>query len=279
MFTRTPNPFLWVSVGVTRLTGFSFPLTIVLISNLFFLLFLREIVELISRMETTAVAHSAATFCVLWPTSYEMSMGSSFSMACYLAVVSIRTSMDSKWLLSGLSLGLLWLMSPVAISLLVLITFIFWYFQRHFPRKAMAQAAAMFFVPVLIAVVWKAYRFSEISSILGGSALFNLFENFGGGEFAWTFSHSLLGQTFTIILLLVGAIWAAANHSTLLHRVIPPAVAGALLLSFPYDSIVSRAPMAGVCFEGFASSIGPTPKILAYGLTALSVYEVYVLFS
>ncbi len=107
IFGATPNPFFWLTRWTSGLTGLSTSVTILLLSNIFALLFLWELYALLSQMTTTDVATTATILALIWPTSFEMSVGSLFGMSSWLVVLAIRQGLSNQWLVVGIALGLL----------------------------------------------------------------------------------------------------------------------------------------------------------------------------
>ena len=75
VFQATSNPFLWICRWVAGMTPLSPIQSLLLVSNVFLLLFLWEMYALFNRMVTPEVASAATILVVLWPTTYELSSG------------------------------------------------------------------------------------------------------------------------------------------------------------------------------------------------------------
>jgi hypothetical protein len=94
---RQSNPYFWagrVWMGMTGSTGLS---TVLILSNLFFLLFLFELYKLLNLIVTTDISRAALYLAVFWPTSYELSLGSQVSLTCLLATFCIRMAVEQTW--------------------------------------------------------------------------------------------------------------------------------------------------------------------------------------
>lgn len=152
VFRATSNPFLWICRWVAGMTPLSPIQTLLLVSNTFLLLFLWEMYALFSRMVTPDIASNATILVVLWPTTYELSLGSTLAMTCFLLALCVRHALDNRWLVVGLALGMLALLDPVAIGILPLLLYMFWYYQRHFPLGQLGKNTLYFLVPVGIAM-------------------------------------------------------------------------------------------------------------------------------
>ena len=174
VFSATRNPFLWLPRWVAGMTGMSPSLALLLISNLFVLLFLTELVTLLSRMVPTDVAEGAAILMILWPTSYEMSVGSSLSLMAYLTTLILREAIDNRWLIAGVAIGILMLMDPLAIGLVPILLYIFWYYQRHFQLLQVIKRTCFFLIPFGIAIGMRWGAYSSLGQIFSDSALFNV---------------------------------------------------------------------------------------------------------
>jgi len=280
VLAMTHNPFLWLGHWLSHLTGLSPVVSLILLSNLFFLLFLRELNELLTRMITADVAATTPILVVLWPTSYEMSLGSTLSLTCLLSTMAIRFALDDKWYVVGIAVALLFGVDPLAIGLIPLLIFIFWYFQRHFQWQQIVPKAAFFAIPSALAFFWNRATYAGLGSILSNSALLNLTASVSHGpKLAWTVSGSFAGQTITAILFAGGAIAAAVSNTVVLHRAIPVYLFFAALLFSPYGSIASRILIAGEALEGIALiSARPVLRILQIMFLVLGILEVRSVF-
>ena len=282
IFKSDSDPFLWMARWLVAITGLSPHLILILLSNLFFLIFLSELFATLSRMVPTEVAEGALLLLILWPTSYEMSVGSSWAMTSCLATVVIREAMDNRWLIGGIAMGLLTLQHPLAVGLIPLLAYLFWYFQRHFLAWQILKRASFFLIPLGIALF---FRWSELPSFketLSQSALWNVahvIQTAGKGA-SWTFSQSFSGQTLTILFFAIGAGVSLFSHSGFLHRILPLHMLLLLLLYTPYGGIASRASLAASCLAGISSASSPiVNRAIQMLLLLLSLYEVGVVFS
>lgn len=282
VFSLSSDPFIWISRWVAGVTGLSPRATLLILSNLIVLLFLSELVALLSRMVPMDVAESAAILLVLWPTSYELSLGSSWALTCCLATIVVREAMDNRWLIGGIAMGLLILQHPLALGLVPLSVYLFWYFQRHFMLFQIVKRACFFLIPFGIALYFRWSQYPSFGEIFSQSALLNVFEvmKTAGSGAGWTVSQSYAGQTVAIIFFGVGAGFSALSNSGLLHRIIPLTMFLILLLFSPYAAIASRAPLAATCLEGVAAASSPiVTRIVQVLLLLLSMYEVALVFA
>src|SRR5262249_25088248 len=154
------------------------------------------------------IAVSGAILMVLWPTSYELSLGSTLSLSCFLVALALRHALDNQWFVAGLALGLLALFEPIAVGLMPLVLYVVWYFQRHFPIGDVLKRAAFFLVPFGLAVAfrWTVYR--NLEALVDNSAASHLFGIFRGHGVGWLFSHELAGQTISVLFFAIGAVAA-----------------------------------------------------------------------
>lgn len=282
MLRASQDPYQWINYALVRFLRFPATLAMLLLSNVFFCLFLCEVYSLLSRMVTPEIATGGAVLAVLWPTSYEMSMGSYFAVPCFLAALTVREALDNRWLMAGVALGLLALVEPCAILLVPLLIYVFWYFQNHFPIAVMARELVMFLLPLGLAIAWRSFAYRNLGQVLADSALLNLFTVKTRGEsmLRWTFSHSYLGQTVTILFFTLGAILALLSNVMLIHKLVPVTGLAMLLLFSPYGAIASRALVAAPALQGTAShSSRVTMGLLQMVLLLLGLYEVYAVFS
>jgi hypothetical protein len=280
VFVATKQPFLWVGSFIHRITHLPISLTVIFISNFFLFFFLWELFALVNRMVTPDTAVSAVILVLLWPTSYELSLGSALSLTSLLAVFAVRHSLDSEWLLAGVGLALLALVDPIAAGLAPLMIYMFWYFQRGFPLQELAKKLFLFALPVGVAMAWRHPVYFHLKGWMEGSALFTLFKGGAWKTFDWTLSRTLAGQTITIVFFITGALAAAVTNATLLHRMIPLYMLISLLTFTTYSAIASRACIAGICLQGIASiSARPALRIIQCLLLILSMLEVAAVFS
>ena len=95
-------------------------------------------------------------------------------MVCLMLAMCVRHALDDRWLVAGLSLGVLALLDPLALGALPLVLYMFWYFQRHYPLNQLAKNTLYLLVPVGIAMGWKLSTYSHLWPVISSSALFNL---------------------------------------------------------------------------------------------------------
>jgi hypothetical protein len=271
------SPFLWAAKLISRVTRLSPLTTLLLLSNLFFLLLLLETHQLLTRMVTEHMAGTVGICLILWPASYEMSLGSSLSLTCLLVVRAVRAAMDDSWWSAGVALALLILSEPVGIALAALTAYLFFYFQRHQPRSTKLKAAAFWIVPLAAALLWRGQNPLRTGELFSGSALVSLFSALKSQQVVWTFSHSQLGQTLTIGILLAGTVLGGIQAAVSVHKALIFGLFAYLLASSPYAELASRAPMAGICLTGL---VGNQARLILQGiLLLLGVHEVFAVFS
>lgn len=279
VFRVSHNPFIWIGKIVANMTGLSPMLVLILLSNVFFLLFLAELIALLSRMVTTDIATAAAVLMILWPTSYEMSLGADLSLRCFLVTASLRYTLDNQWLAGGISIALLALIEPLAIGLIPLFLYLFWYFQRHFQTYQVVRKALFFLIPLVLAILWRSDLYFHLGQYFRQSALLSLFATVAkGSSLNWTFARSFGGQTIALLFLAVGTAASVLSNVNFVHRLIPITMFLAVLLFSPYGMVASRVPLAGVCFEGVAGISRGMTKLMQLLLVVLSVAEIYTVF-
>lgn len=279
VFWATPNPFLWICRWVAGTTRLSPVQALLLMSNVFLLLFLWEMNSLFNRMTTPDTASAATILIVLWPTTYELSLGSTFAMTCFLLALCMRHALDNRWLVVGFAVGALALLEPLAIGVLPILLYMFWYYQRHYPLGQLGRNTLYFLVPVGIAMGWRLNTYSHLWPVFSSSALFNVISATKSVGPSWTFSQSYVGQTIALVFFGLGAVAAFMSNTNLIHRIIPLNMLLLLLLFSPYSALASRAPLAAACLEGIASASSRTAtRIVATLMLVLSAYEVYSVF-
>lgn len=280
IFSNTPNPFLWLGHLLHKVLRLPIFLTVIVLSNLFFLLFVSEAHALLSRIITSDVSGATAILIVIWPTSYEMSLGSSMALVCWLVMLALRHAMEDKWLIGGVALGVLALADPVAVGLFPLLAYIFWYFQRHFPWSSRLLKGGCFLIPFALAIAWRWADYKTISGVISHSAAFSLvtFSKSTGGV-GWLWSQAFAGQTITAIIFATGMAAASITNMVSIHRLIPVGLYLSLVFISSYESIASRALIAGLCLEGIAIiSARPVLKMIQLMFVVLSIFEIHAVF-
>ncbi len=276
----TASPYVWLAKLLVSITGISALGSLLLLSNLFFLLFLTEVYQLATRtaMEDTAVL--AASLAVIWPSSYEMSLGASTVWVAFLMLVTLRRAVDGQWLISGITLGLLTLSDSVSLGLLPVLLYLFWYFQRHSPVSQVAQRSLCFIIPLAIAMYLRGLTFPSLRSLYAGSALAQITYLVANGQMGALFSRELGGQLITLICLLVGASVSLASGFGVVYRVIPLYTFLLLILYSPLTGIASRAFYAVSCLPSLASLCSPVlARVLVFFALLVGMYEVWAVFA
>ena len=88
----------------------------------------------------------AATFVLLWPTSYELSLGSSLPLAGFFLALSLRQALEQNWWMAGLGAAALALLDSIAITVFPVFVYLFWGVQRFLPLAQWGRNAAIFMV-------------------------------------------------------------------------------------------------------------------------------------
>ncbi len=276
--SKSRNPFQWAVVLLAHFSGWQTTVCLLIVSNFFFLFFLFELFGLFNRMVTTDVSTLGAIFVLLWPTSYELSVGSSLTLACFLLTFTLRRALDQNWWLAGLASATLSLMDPIALALLPVYAYLFWGVQRFLPLAEWGRNALFFLLPLALGCLLSGSSWSTVLGTVDQSALMTLFRldtPAGGG----LFSHSAAGQTLSLIFFALGAVGGMFSNINPNHRFLPLGVLLALLLSSPFGGIASRMPLAGICMEGVASaSSGPASRLASGLMILLGAFEVYSVF-
>jgi hypothetical protein len=279
VFQSTSNPFLWLARWMVALTRLSPVLVLLLLSNIFLLGFLWELNALFNRMATAETAATSTIFVLLWPTTYQLSLGSTLAMTCCLVALSIRHALDNRWLVTGFSMAGLALMDPLVLGLMPLILYLFWYFQRHFPVYHVVRRSIYFLVPAGLAIGWRFHSYSHLGQVIHESALFNAVGAFRGMFAAGGVSWPLVAQLGALVFFAAGAVAALVSNTTLVHRIIPANMLLLLVLFSPFASLATRAPIAGVCLEGIASaSSRGMARARWVAMVGLGAFEVFRLF-
>ncbi|MBY0370825.1 hypothetical protein K2X33_09080, partial [bacterium] len=274
---QTRNPLHWLSVAGSQLFGVSPSFALLVLSNLFLLLFLWEAFQLFNRMVTTDISTLAAIFILLWPTSYELSLGSSLPLVGFFFLMALRQALEQVWWISGLAAAAVALIDPIALAALPAFAYVFWSVQRFLTPKEWGRNLAFFLVPMAIGGLLSGGSYSIVLESLGNSALLDLISLQTGGESL--ISHAYMGQTLALVFLFLGATGALFSNVNPLHRFLPLLVLLAFLVCTPYNAMASRVPIAGICMEGIASaSSGMASRVVSLLMVLLGAYEVYMLF-
>ncbi len=274
---KVKSPYFWFNQWLCRVTGLSPLASLILLSNIFFLLFLLETHQILTRMVTEHMAGTVGILLVLWPASYEMSLGSPLSLTCLLFMRAIRAAMDDGWWSSGFSLSLLSLCDPVAVGLFPFLLYLLWYFHQGRPPKALLKSALIFLSVPIAVLVWRHKEILDFKQAFTGSALNSLFLSLKQGRGQWTFAHSNLGQTLTIGIFAVGAVVCLFQAAVGMHKLLFLTALGLWLGFSPYAILASRAPMAGICLTGL---VGTQARLFVQAcFCLLSLHEVYATFS
>ncbi len=277
----TKNPFLWAARWWVSLTHATPRGTLLFLSNLFLVLFLAELMALLSRMGTTDVAEGAALLMIVWPTSYEMSLGDSSALMAYLVTLTLRQAIDNRWLVAGVALFFLALMDPMALGLVPILIYFFWYFQRHYQVGQVLKRTAFFLIPFGLALYWRWHEYPSVARIFADSALGDIMgwvkQNQGVRA---TLSRSFGGQLVTVLFFGVGAGVSLLSNTGLMHRVVPLNQFFVWLFFTPYLSVASRASIAAACLGGIASATSrQVLRAILAALLLLSAYEAFLVFS
>lgn len=275
---QTRNPFHWICLTVKSATGWRSATALLMVSNIFLFLFLAQLFTLFTRMVTTDVSTVATIFVLLWPTSYELSLGSSLTLACFLLTLGVRQALEQNWLAAGLATAVLALIDPISLALLPAFAYLFWSIQRFLPVSQWGRNLAYFLVPLVVGIGLSGRSWSLVLSTLDQSAFLALLQ-FKVGANQNLFSEGIAGQTVSVIFFFLGAAGALFSNVNPLHRFLPMLVLLGLLMASPYTALASRAPLAGICMEGVASACsGSASRIANIMMIFLGAYEVYSLF-
>lgn len=278
-FVNYMNPYFWTSRLWMGLTGMSAISTVFLLSNLFFFLFLVELYKLLNLIVTTDISRAALYLTVFWPTSYELSLGSSTSLVCLLTTLCIRKAAEQSWGPAGLAAGLLVLWQSWALLLLPPVCALFWYVQRHFPSKVAGLRLIWFAVPVVLALVLGLSAHREMFAHMGANAGGQISSWILSGNFGRLFSGAQMGQMLSLTLFLVGAMTSLFSHANWFYRVMPAFVLAAVVFGTPLDGIASQLLVAAICLEGVASLSSPTVNMaFQAGMWLLGAWEVFNVF-
>lgn len=252
------DPYLWIGKILVSLLPMQPASVILILSNLFLILFLWELNRLVNSMALPDVAVDTCILVILWLTSYELSLGSSLSLSCFLCALILRGANDGRWLSCGLSLGLLALTQPFAIFLLIPV---FLNLGSHFKYVSSAEftrKVLFILVPFIAALFFHRELYSSLSSVISGSAFSNLTAlTKSQSHPSWVFSNTFLGQTIALVILFIGTLICFFVFSTFIHRILPLTLFVALLLTTPYKDLATSALLVAPAFSGIAEASVP----------------------
>lgn len=279
VFSQTKNPFYWIGTLIKKITPFKSAWIILILSNLFCLLFLWELYALTSRMTLPEVAVGTAVLTILWITSYELSLGSYQSLTCFLVVLVVRHALDNTWLLAGLGLGLLALTDFIAIGLVPLLILLFWHYQRHEPTVEALKKLGMFLIPLALVV---AYRYDDLPYLrtqYASSSLATVAGIISRADWGLLLAKQNLASTISLTAFFCGMIVTIALNTIWIHRLIPPYLYLVVLLFSDFGSLSSRIILSAVVLSGL-SAVSSTlvERLLQLAFIIVSGFEVASIF-
>ncbi len=279
IISETKNPFYWIGSFLKKVTPLTSASLVLILSNLFCLLFLWELYALTSRMALPEVAVSTAIFALLWVTSYELSLGSYQSLTCLLVVLVVRHALDNTWLIGGLALGLLAVTDLIAVGLIPLLLILFWHYQRHEPSSEVLKKIAFFTIPLALALVLSYQSIPSFNTQYHASALATLVGFISRGEWGALFSQASLGQTISVIIFFAGMIVTVGVNNVWLHKLIPAYLFFVVLLFSDFGSLGSRIILSAVVLQGISTvSSVLVERLLQLGLIVISGFEIASIF-
>jgi hypothetical protein len=126
------NPFISICAIAKKILPLSTSYVLLLISNLFLLLLLWEMVKIMSQIGEAVDGVAACTLLLFWPSSYELSLGSSVVFTAWAMTFTVRKAINNHWIFCGCGLALALWSELSAVALVPLLIYLFWYFERHF---------------------------------------------------------------------------------------------------------------------------------------------------
>jgi hypothetical protein len=278
--TPSKDPFIWIGRLIQSYTGIRAEVLILILSNLFLVLFLWELNLFVNSLALPDVAVNTCILVIVWLTSYELSFGSSLSLSCLLTVLVLRSGNDDRWLISGLCLALLAITKPFAVFLTPFLLLILIGQNRYASSDTLARKLIYLLLPLAGAIYYRWDLYRDITAILGNSALFNLISSVDiQAGLSWTLTATYLGQTIALLILVTGSLICLFVFSTLIHRLLPMTLLLALLITTPYSDLATAAPLISPVFTGLAEACAP-PLLKAIQMLFLvfGAIEVFNLF-
>ncbi len=275
------DPFLTLSSAVMKLTGLSPTAVVIVLSNIFLVLFLVELFRLLSRSVLPEAAFATAVLAILWPASFELGLGSRLAFECYLLTLTLRCLLDNRWLYVGLGYGGFLLYDHRGIWFLPLIVYFFLYFQRHFHLTVVLRRLLFFVLPFMAALHLSHFQLAEIFSQSQGSFLANLWPPSALYGLASTYGWPhLLGQFLSLGLLLGGAVLSFNSPLQWLYRSIPVSLGLFALAFIPWGTVGSRGVLAVAALQGFADNLDRRQRsVLEALLVFFGAVEVFRVFT
>jgi hypothetical protein len=274
-----PHPFLFLCRLMAGTLGMSAFYTVLFFSNLFLLLFLSELYGIFCRTSTTESAFAGVAFLILWPTTFELSLGSSLSLSCYLSALAVNQSFEQRWFGVGIAVALLSMSDSIVLALLPFLFFIFWTIQRHFPLTQSTKHALFFILPPVLFFFFAQTKWAGSWLGYSGTVPWQLYDAIKTSNTGWIFSNAYLGQTISLLFFLLGGIIGLFAQIDTAYRILPIYWFLAVLFSSSYGTLGSRLILAGISLQPIAQLSAPgLRKVLLLVFLSLGAYEVYFVF-
>ncbi|NBV51296.1 hypothetical protein EBR78_08785 [bacterium] len=257
--STSKDPFIFFGSWIYRFSQIRPEIIVLVLSNLFLFLFLLELNGFVNSLALPEVAVDTCLMSILWLTSYELSLGSSLSLSCFLTLLALKAANDHRWLISGIALALLSLTQLIGLFLLPLLLVIWLGQQKYSSRDELYKRLIYLLVPIssVIFFRWDFYR--NTPQMIHASAFFNLLNVFHlKTGLSWALSTSFLGQTLALLVLLSGSIISFFVLSTLLHRLMPIVLLLSLLITTPYTELATSTLLVAPAFTGLAEACAPS---------------------
>lgn len=273
------HPFFFLARVGTQTFKFPAFWVLLFLSNLICLLLLRELYLIFQKIATNDIAALGAILAVLWPTSYEYSLGSQHVMTGFLVATSLRRAMEDQWIMVGIAAALLALYQPLVLGLALILLYLFWTSQRYFPFGQIVKRTAFYLVPLAAVLFLRHDIYWPPDAVFRGSAILSLWNGALLGNWAWIFTQENLGQTISLLFLLAGVILGLFNRVSTLYRVIPLFLWILWLVFQPYGDLSSTACIAFMALGGIAAASSPLmERSLAACLILAGTYDVFMLY-
>lgn len=252
------DPFVWIGRLIQRGTNIRAEVLVLILSNLFLILFLWELNSFVNSLALPDVAVNTCILVIVWLTSYELSFGSSLSLSCLLTVLVLRSGNDDRWLIAGLGLALLAITKPFALFMTPFLLLILFGQNRYASSDTLARKLIYLLIPLVGVLYYRWDLYRDIRTIIGSSALFNLISSADiQAGLSWTLTATYLGQTIALLILVISSIICLFVFSTLIHRLLPLTLLLALLITTPYSELATAAPLISPVFSGLAEACAP----------------------
>ncbi len=274
------DPFIELAYWFCQILHLSPAFGLIVLSNIFFILFILEVYRVVSTSTMPEMATATAILAVLWPASFELGLGSRVAFEAWLLAAGMRSLLDNRWLYVGLTFGGFFIYNHSGVWFLPLIVYFFLYFQQHFQKSVVLRRALLFIVPFGLALwlthfsireIWSQWRGSFLSQLFPPTQLLSIATTYGWAHF--------LGQLISLGLIVLGAVLTITTPLLWLYRAIPLSLGIFALAFIPWGMMGSRGVIAAIALHGLSENMDRTRRtFLEAVLVFFGAVEIYRVF-